>query len=95
VTSEAIYTPSIIPIENEWKRKQEWNCTTSTGAFLREVARLHTHLQCTNVAFGCGTTVTEGDERLLRGREAASYSVIRQYHCHRNKAQRVNLKAQG
>ncbi len=32
---------------------------TSTGALLREVARLHTHLQRTNVACCSGTTVTQ------------------------------------
>jgi DNA-binding MarR family transcriptional regulator len=31
----------------------------STGALLREVARLHTHLQRTNVACCAGTTVTQ------------------------------------
>ena len=31
----------------------------STGALLREVARLHTHLQRANVAYCAGTTVTQ------------------------------------
>src|SRR5579863_6148644 len=31
----------------------------TTGALLREVARLHTHLQRTNVACCAGTTVTQ------------------------------------
>ena len=33
--------------------------SASTGALLREVARLHTHLQRTNVACCAGTTVTQ------------------------------------
>ncbi len=33
--------------------------STSTGALLREVARLHTHLQRANVAWCAGTTVTQ------------------------------------
>src|SRR5215469_15090153 len=49
----------IVASSNNLGRSRDMEQPATTGALLREVARLHTHLQRANVACCAGTTVTQ------------------------------------